>query len=105
MKATPFSHPDYSALRERSQFLATVWGIGHVFMVVFFAIAIVVPFGVGMIRMVAPDLIEGRTWDSTASCMAAPLLISAIGFAARLYAKKKGEALSKNLDRVRVIGI
>jgi hypothetical protein len=94
-RVTSFRHPDYLALLEKSQPLALLWGMGYVFMVVFFAIAMVVPFGVMMIGMIAPALIQGRAWDLVASCTLAPLLVSAIGFVVRLYAKKKGESLLK----------
>ena len=94
-KASPFTHPDYSAVLAKSQMWASVWGMGHVFMVVFFAIAMAVPFGVAMIWIIAPDLIQGRKWDFAASCTSASFLTSAIGFAVRSYAKKKGSILAK----------
>src|ERR1700753_4259856 len=90
-----FIHRDYSALLERSQMWATVWGMGHVFMVLSFAMAMVMPLGAWIIGMSAPDVIEGRAWDLIASFTSALLLISAIGFAVRSYAKKKGNSLSK----------
>ncbi|NOS71580.1 MAG: hypothetical protein HOP33_16850 [Verrucomicrobia bacterium] len=86
----PFTHPKYEALRQRSEFLATVWGVGHVFFVLFLAMALVEPLGVAMIAMIDPDLLKDRIWDFIASSVAATLLIAAIGFGVRQYAAKKG---------------
>jgi hypothetical protein len=92
-RVTPFRHPEYSALLERSQPLALLWGMGHVFMVVFLAIALVAPLGVVMVAMIDPEFTKERAWDLAGSCMATALLVSAMGFAVRLYAKKRGKSL------------
>ena len=94
-RVTPFTHPEYSALLERSQPLALLWGMGHVFMIVFLAMALVAPLGVVMLALIDPELTRGRAWDLAGSCTGAPLLVSAIGFSARLYAKKRGKSLPR----------
>jgi len=75
--------------------LALLWGMGHVFMVVFLAIALVAPLGVVMVAMIDPACTSERAWDLAVSCTAAALLVSAMGFAVRLYAKKRGNSLPK----------
>jgi hypothetical protein len=87
---TPFEHPDHTALLERSQSLARLWEMGHVFMVVSLAIALVVPLGVLMVAMIDRDVTSERAWDVAESGAAAALVISALGFAARRYAREKG---------------
>jgi hypothetical protein len=46
-----------------------------------------------MLAMNDPEFTKERAWDLAGSCMAAALLVSAMGFAVRLYAKKRGKRL------------
>ena len=87
LKVTPFRHPEHSALLEKSKSLARLWEMGHVFMVLYGAIAGVAPLGVLALSMIDPELTQGRAWDLAASFTAAPLLVSAIGFGLRQYAR------------------
>jgi len=86
----PFSHPTYEALRQRREFWATVWGIGHVVFVLFLALALVEPLGVAMVVMIDSDLTKGRGWIVGTSGVAASLLVAAIGLGVRHYAATKG---------------
>ena len=52
-KATPFTHPEYEALRKQSEFWANVWGLGYVFFVVFLAIACAAPIIVTVVVLIA----------------------------------------------------
>ena len=86
----PFTHPKYEALRQRSEFWATVWGVSHVFFVLFLSVSFVGPLGVALLSMIDSDLIKGRAWDIAASYVAATLLVAAIGFGVRQYAANRG---------------
>jgi len=88
---TPFSHSEYSALRKQSDSLALLWGIGHVFFVLFLTFALVMPVAIALAAMMAPEISSERAWDVAGSSMAAGLLISAIGILVKWYASKKGK--------------
>jgi hypothetical protein len=58
-KAVPFTHLEYEALRKRSEPLSVVWGMGHVFFVVFLSMAFAIPFaGRGQSRKIPPETKE-----------------------------------------------
>jgi hypothetical protein len=95
LKVMPFRHPELSALLEKSKSLAQHWEMGHVFMVLFGAIALVAPLEVVVLSMADPELTQGRAWDLAASFTAAPLLVSAIGFGVRQFARKRGRKLPR----------
>jgi len=89
-KAVPFTHPKYEALRQRSEFLATLWCMGHVFFVLFLTLALVMPLGVAMAAVIDSDQTKERAWDVIIASVAAALLISVMGFVVRQYAAEKG---------------
>jgi len=92
LSVAPFRHPEYSALRERSESLTLLWGIGHVFFVLFLVIALAAPICVAMVAMIDSELTRERGWSLLESWVSAALFIAAIGFAVRRYAAKKGRA-------------
>ena len=75
---------------EPPRFFWREWGMGHLFMVLFLAIALVVRPGVVMIGIMDPDISSEHAWDVAGSCAAAALMVSALGFAVRRYSKVKG---------------
>jgi hypothetical protein len=87
---TPFRHREYLALRERSESLALLWGVGHAFFVLFLALALITPLGVALVAMIDSDITGERAWSVAEASTVATLLFAAIGFAARRYASKKG---------------
>ncbi len=89
-RVSPFSHPEYLRLRERSEPLANLWGFGHAVFVVFLALAVAAPVGVAMAAMIDTEISRDRVWDVAESSAAAALLFAPIGFAFRRYARKKG---------------
>ena len=56
LSVMPFKHPEYSALLERSESLALLWGIGHVCFILFLVMALVAPIGVAMVAMIDSDV-------------------------------------------------
>jgi len=48
LKITPFTHPEYNGLRQRSEMLAAWWGVAHVFFVLFSIMAAAVPQGINV---------------------------------------------------------
>jgi hypothetical protein len=89
-----FRSAEYALIRERSESLALVWGMGHVFFVVFVALALATSFAVGLAVMIDPEDTRHRAWDAIVSSMGAMLIIAAIGFAVRWYASKKAKRLT-----------
>lgn len=94
LKVEPFRHAEYDAIRERSESLAMIWGMGHVFFVVFVALALAMPVAVALAVMVDPDDTRHRAWDVIEGGMVACFIIAAIGFAVRWYASKKARRLA-----------
>ena len=86
----PFTNPKYQALKQRSGFLATLFGLGHVFFVLFLALALILPVGIIGMLMIDSGLTKERAWDVMTSSVAASLLIATIGFGVRQYIAKKG---------------
>ncbi len=89
-----FRSAEYAAIRERSESLAFVWGMGHVFFVVFVALALAMPFAVALAVMIDPEDTRHRAWDVTVAGVGAMLIIAAIGFAVRWYASKKARRMT-----------
>ena len=92
---TPFRHPEYSALRERSESLALLWGIGHVVFVLFFALALATPLCVAVVAMIDSEVTKERAWSCAEAATGATLLFAAIGFGVRQYASMKGRSKSE----------
>ena len=90
-KATPFTHPEYEALKLRSEFWATVWGMGHVFFVLFSALSLAAPLAVALVVMFDTEIPKERFLEVGVAAAAACLTIAAIGFVIRGCARKKGE--------------
>jgi hypothetical protein len=95
-KATPFTHPEYEALRKRSEFWANVWLLGHAFFVLYSAIACAAPAIVTAVVLIDPDTLRGRAWDVGGGIMLACGMIAGLGFAVRQYARRKGSNASSN---------
>ena len=68
-----------------------MWGMGHVFFMLFLAMTIVTPISIVIVAMFDADLTKERALDLIESSIGAALLISGIGFPVRQYAAKKGE--------------
>ena len=92
---TPLRHPEYSALLERSQSLALLWGMGHFVMILFLVVALVVPLGIVMQAMIDPVFTKERAWVLAKSSTGAALFCSVMGFAVRLYARQRGKSLPR----------
>ena len=57
-----------------------MWGMGHVFFMLFLAMAIVTPISIVIVAMFDADLTKERALDLIESSIGAALLISGIGF-------------------------
>lgn len=90
LKAKPFSHAKYDALRHRNESLALLWGVGHLVFLLFLVLALVGPIGVAMAAMINPDVPKDRAWSAATACVVGSLLISSIGLAFKFYARRKG---------------
>ena len=91
LSITPMENPEYLALRDRSERLALMWGIGHVLFVLFLAFALIAPVGVAMVVLIDSEVTGERAWSAAVSCVAFAMLIATCGFAVRRYAAKKGK--------------
>jgi len=90
IKVEPFAHPDYEALRKRSEPLSFMWAVGHGFFVVFVAMACAIPFSEVMLRLVDAAILKDRSLEFCGGAGAAALMLAATGLAVRHYARKKG---------------
>ena len=92
-RATPFKHPEYSALQERSESLASLWAIGHIVFVLFLVLTFTIPLGAVMVMMIGPEVSRERVWSAIEAGVGAALLFAAIGFAVKRYASRKGRSM------------
>lgn len=92
LKLGAFAHPEYDALRQRSEKLAFWWGVAHVFFVVFLSMAIAMPFVVGLLALISSEVSQDRLLSVGISFSAACLIISALGFYIRYFVSKKGRS-------------
>jgi hypothetical protein len=69
--------------------------MGHVFFVVFLAMAFAIPFGIVMLTLIDPEILKDRAWDVGGGSVAGALIVAAIGFAVRRYASKKGRSTNE----------
>jgi hypothetical protein len=88
-KVAPFTHPDYGALKLRSEFWAIVWGMGHLFFVLYLAIACAMPALLAIVALIDADILRGRILDVGGASVTACLLIAGLGFTTKRYATKK----------------
>ena len=91
LSITPIANPEYLALRDRSERLASIWCIGHVLFVLFLALALIMPVLFAMVGLIDSEVTGERAWSATLSCVVFALLIATFGFAVRRYAAKKGK--------------
>jgi len=92
LKVTAFTHPEYDALRQRSETLALWWGVAHVFFVVFASMAAAMPLVLVLVALISSDVPKGRPLSVGISFSAACLIISALGFCIRRYVSKRGRS-------------
>jgi len=92
LKVTAFTHPEYDALRQRSETLAVWWGVAHVFFVLFASIAVAMPFVLVLVALISSDVPKERLLSVGISSSAACLVISALGFCIRRYVGKRGRS-------------
>jgi hypothetical protein len=94
-KISPFSHPQYSALRERSESLATLWGLGHIGLALALAIAIGAPLALAMAAIINPET-GARAWDAGVALLGAAALVAATGALLKWCAIRKGRRADGN---------
>jgi hypothetical protein len=94
-KVSPFSHPDYSALRERSESLATLWGIGHIGLALALAIAIAAPLALAMAATINPET-SARAWDGGVASLGVAALVAISGALVKRYAIRRGRRSDGN---------
>ncbi len=92
LKVTAFTHPEYDALRQRSETLAVWWGVAHVFFVLFAVLAVAMPFVLVLLALISSDIPKERLLSVGISFSAACLIISALGFCIRRFVSKKGRS-------------
>jgi hypothetical protein len=92
LKVTAFTHPEYDALRQRSETLALWWGVAHVFFVVFASMAAAMPLVLLLLALISSDVPKERLLSVGISFSAACLIISALGFCIRRYVSKRGRS-------------
>ena len=90
LKVTAFTHPEYDALRKRSETLAVWWGVAHTFFVVFMSMAIAAPFVLVLLALISSEVPKERLLSVGISFCFACLIISALGFCIRRFVSKKG---------------
>jgi predicted PurR-regulated permease PerM len=89
LKIKAFAHPEYDALRQRSQTLALWWGVAHGFFVIFSVMAVAVPLVLALMALIGSDVPKERLLSAGISSSIACLIISALGFCLRRYLSKK----------------
>ena len=87
-------HPEHTVLRQRSESLANLWGVGHVFFVLFGFLACAMPGVIVLIVVIDPDTLRGRVWSTGAGTVSASLLVALLGLMVRRYAWRKGSRAS-----------
>ncbi len=80
--------------RQRTESLANLWGVGHVFFVVFGVLACALPGVIALIVVIDPDTLHGRVWSAGAGSVSACLLVALLGLLTRRYAWRKGSRAS-----------
>lgn len=92
LKITAFTHPEYGALRQRSETLAVWWGVAHVFFVLFAVMAVAMPLAIALVSLICSDVSKERLLSVGISSFAACFIISALGFCIRRFVSKKGRS-------------
>jgi len=93
MKIAAFTHPEYDALRKRSERLAVWWGVAHVFFVLFATMAIAMPLAIALVPLVSSDVPKERLLSVGISSSVACLFISALGYLVRRYVSSKSRSI------------
>jgi hypothetical protein len=88
-KVSPLGHPDYKALRVRSESLATLWGLGHVGLALALAVAIGCPLALVMAAFINPEA-RARASDVGVASLGAAALLALIGALMKRYAMSRG---------------
>ncbi|MEI9866143.1 MAG: hypothetical protein WDN00_16635 [Limisphaerales bacterium] len=93
LKVTPFTHPEYDALRERNSTLASRWEVAHALFVVFAVMGVATPLVLVLVALISPDAPKDRLLSVGIASSAGFLIISALSFCVRRYVGKKGKSL------------
>ncbi len=88
-KIAPFDHPDYRALRKRSESLALLWGVGYAINVLFLTVFFTVPLLVSILALISPQLSTDRVWSTLSVSMIATLFVATIGWLMMRYAARE----------------
>jgi hypothetical protein len=86
----PIHHPKYTALRQRSESFATLWGVGHSFFLLFGVLGCCMPGVIALIFIIDPDTLRGRVWSTGVATVSVCLLVALLGIVLRRYAWRKG---------------
>lgn len=93
LKITAFTHPEYDAIRQRSETLAVWWGVAHAFFVLFASMAVATPLVLVLVTLISSDAPKDGLLSIGITSSAACLVISASGFCIRRYVSKRGRSL------------
>ena len=88
-KVSPLGHPNYKALRVRSESLATLWGLGHIGLALALAIAVGAPLALVLAAFINPET-RARAWDVGVASLGVAILVAITGAALKWYALRKG---------------
>src|SRR5579859_1620239 len=89
LKATPFTNPEYDALKRNSEFWATVWGIGHLTFVIYLVVACSIPAALVVVAFILPETRNGLLSKSV-TIVAGSLLVAGVGLGVKKFASKQG---------------
>ena len=89
-KAKRFTHPEYAALKQRSESLALTWGVGHAFFLIFVTAACAMPGILLFVVLIDPETLRGRALSVGGTTISACLVMAALGFAAKRFARWRG---------------
>jgi hypothetical protein len=93
LRVSVFTHPEYDALRQRSEMLAVWWGIAHVFFMIFASMVVAMPVVLMLVALISSDVSKDRLLSVGISSSAACLIISALSFCIRRFVSKKGRSI------------
>ena len=82
--------PEYAAIKQRSESLALTWTLGHALFLIFVAAACVMPGVLALVALIDPETLRGRVLSVGVATVSACLVVAALGFTAKRYAKWRG---------------
>jgi hypothetical protein len=88
-RVLPISHPNYKALRVRSESLATLWGLGHVGLALALAVAIACPLALVLGAFINPET-RARASDVGVASLGVAALFALVGALLKWYAMRRG---------------